>query len=98
MRKINTDLPVNIYSWTISQLIDLIEENKQDSEVSWDSWGGSVGAGQKFIDYLNNKENKLNANVAGYAASMGAVMLPFFDHVRGAKQADVMIHSVSGLR
>jgi len=96
MKKINTDLPTQIYSYTVALLIDKINEVNQDAEISWDSWGGSTGSGQKFIEFLNNKENKLNANVAGYAVSMGAVMLPFFDHVKGSKQADVMIHSVSG--
>jgi len=96
MIKINTDLPTFIYSWTVSELIDLINEVKEDAELSWDSWGGSTGSGQKFVDFLNNREHKLNANVAGYVASMGTVMLPFFNHVKGAKQADVMIHALEG--
>lgn len=96
MRKINTDLPYFIGSYSINSLIDKIQSEPEDSEISWNSLGGSVWSGQQFIDFLNNKENKLDANVTGIAASMGASILPFFDKVRGAKQADVMLHSVSG--
>jgi ATP-dependent protease ClpP protease subunit len=77
-------------------LINEIDSVKEDSEITWNSFGGSVYAGQKFIDYLNNKENKLSANVTGIAASMGAAILPFFDSIRGAIQSDIMIHSASG--
>ena len=80
----------------MTALIDKIGETKEESEISWNSLGGSVYAGQLFADFLNNKENKLNANVTGIAASMGAVLLAFFDHTKGADQSDLMIHSVSG--
>lgn len=96
MRKINTDLPYFIGSYSINSLIDKIQSEPEDCEISWNSLGGSVWSGQQFIDFLNNKENKLDANVTGIAASMGASILPFFDKVRGAKQADVMLHSISG--
>ncbi|HHE64769.1 MAG TPA: hypothetical protein ENL09_01985 [Bacteroidetes bacterium] len=96
MRKINTDLSDYIGSYSITALIDKVDSINEDAEIDWNSFGGSTSAGQKFIDYLNNKENVLNANVTGMAASMGAALLPFFDNVRGAKQADVMIHSATG--
>jgi len=96
MKKLNTNLPYYIDSYSIPELINKIEEEKEDVEVSWNSMGGSVYAGQQFADYLNNKENKLNANVTGIAASMGAVLLAFFDNVKGANQSDVMLHSVWG--
>jgi len=96
MRKINTDLPDSIYSWTITPLIDKINESSEDSLLDWNSWGGSTAAGQKFIDFLNNRENKLNINTTGQAVSMGAVLVPFFDHSKIANQADVMIHSLNG--
>jgi ATP-dependent protease ClpP protease subunit len=96
MKKINTDLPEYIFPFTVSALIDKINEFSEESEISWNSWGGGTGAGQTFIDFLNTKEIKLTANVSGYAASMGAVILPFFDRVIGSKQSDIMIHSVGG--
>lgn len=96
MRKINSDLPYYIDSFTVNSLIDKINEVGEDSQLSWNSLGGSTWAGQQFIDFLNNKENKLTANVTGIVASMGAVSLPFFDEVIGAKESDIMIHSVSG--
>jgi ATP-dependent protease ClpP protease subunit len=96
MRKINTDLPEFIFYYTVALLVDKINEEKVDSEITWNSKGGSVWAGFQFIDFLNNKENNLTANVSGVAASMGAVLLPFFDHVKGSNQSDVMIHSSIG--
>lgn len=96
MRKINTDLSDYIASYSITALIDQVDSIKEDAEITWNSFGGSTYAGNKFIDYLNNKENVLNANVTGLAASMGAAILPFFDNVRGAEQSDVMIHSATG--
>lgn len=96
MRKINTDLPEYIFYNTINSLIEKISEEKEDSEISWNSKGGSVWAGFQFIDFLNNNDTKLTANVTGIAASMGAVLLPFFSYVRGANQADFMLHSSSG--
>ncbi|MDX5586091.1 MAG: ATP-dependent Clp protease proteolytic subunit [Aureibaculum sp.] len=96
MKKINTDLSDYIGSYAITALIDQVDSVKEDAEITWNSFGGSTYAGNKFIDFLNNKEYVLNANVTGLAASMGAVILPFFDNVRGAKQADVMIHAASG--
>lgn len=96
MKKINTDLPQFIDSFSVSRLIDVIDEVKEDSEVSWNSFGGSTYAGQNFIDFLNNFKHDVDANVTGIAASMGAVMLPFFNKVKGAFQSDVMLHSMSG--
>lgn len=96
MRKINSELTYYVNPSTINKLIDKINEVNEDSQISWNSLGGSTWAGQQFIDFLNNKTNKLTANVTGIVASMGAVSLPFFDKVIGAKEADVMIHSVSG--
>ncbi len=97
MRKINTDLPEYIAEYSITALIDKIEESKEDGEIDWNSFGGSSYAGQRFADYLNNKGDfKLGANVTGMALSMGAVLLPFFDYSKGANQSDIMLHSVSG--
>jgi len=96
MKKINTDLPYYIGSYSINELIKEIESVGEDAEISWNSMGGSVWSGQQFVDFLNNKENQLTANVTGIAASMGAVLLPFFDKVKGAAQSDVMLHAGSG--
>jgi len=96
MKKINTDLPYYIGSYSINSLIKEIELVGEDAEISWNSMGGSVWSGQQFVDFLNNKENQLTANVTGIAASMGAVLLPFFDKVKGAAQSDVMLHAGSG--
>lgn len=96
-KKVNSDLPYYIDNFSMTQLMNSLDENKDDEiEISWNSLGGSVYAGQQFADYLNNKDFKLTANVSGIAASMGASLLGFFDHVKGAAQADIMIHSASG--
>lgn len=97
MRKINTDLPEYIFQETITALIDKIEESKEDSELPWNTFGGSVYAGQRFIDYLNTpREFKINSNTSGIVASIGTVALAFFDKTRGANQSDLMLHSVAG--
>lgn len=96
MRKINTEHPAYIGFDTISELIGEIEKYGEDAEIAWNSGGGSTYAGQQFADYLNKTTLKLNANVSGVAASMGAVLLPFFSKTIGANQADLMIHSCSG--
>ena len=96
MRKINTNLPYFIDVYSMNALINEIEESDDDREISWNSLGGSVYAGQQFADFLNNKEGSLTANVSGIAASMGASLLPFFDKVKGAAQSDIMLHSASG--
>ena len=76
MRKINTSLPTYIDYGSISELISLIDSAKEDSEITWNSGGGLTGAGQVFISYLNNSEYKIDADVAGMAASMAAFTLP----------------------
>ena len=96
MKKINTDLPESINAAYISRLINKIEEEKQDVELSWLSYGGNIWAGNNFIDFLNNHDKKVDANISGIAASMGAVMLPFFNKTKTAFQADFMIHSMAG--
>lgn len=96
MVQINTDLPEYISANYITRLIDKINEVGKDSELSWLSYGGNVWAGQTFIDFLNNVKFKVDANVTGIAASMGAVILPFFNKTKTAFQADFMIHSVGG--
>lgn len=95
-KKINTDLPEYINQYYITQLIDKINEANVDVEIDWNSFGGSVYAGQRFADFLGQKKNKITANVSGIAASMGAILLPYFDNVKGANQADIMIHSIAG--
>lgn len=97
MKKINTDLPEYLFQSTITPLIDKIEEEKVDSELPWNTFGGSVYAGQRFIDYLNQERDfKINSNTSGIVASMGAIALAFFDSTKGANQCDLMLHSVSG--
>jgi len=96
MKKINTELPYFIDHQSINELIEKIDEVGEDSVISWNCFGGSVYAGQQFADYLNNCEKKLDANVSGIAASLGAALLPFFNKVTGAAQCDVMIHAASG--
>lgn len=96
MRKLNTDLPEFIFNSTITALIDEVSAFKEDVELTWDSFGGSTSAGQKWIDFLNDRENKTDARVAGIVASMGATALPFFSNVKGSIQSDVMLHRVAG--
>lgn len=96
MKKYNTDLPYIISNYYINQLVnelDAFEEN--EIEMSWLSYGGSVWAGNQFADYLQTTEKKIDARVTGLAASMGAALIPYFNKATVARQADIMIHSVS---
>lgn len=94
MTKLNTDLPYIISNYYINQLINEIEAIKDtEIEMSWLSYGGSVWAGMQFADFMKSTDKKITARVTGIAASMGTSLLPYFDKVIGAKQADVMIHS-----
>lgn len=96
MKTFNTDLPTIIGSYSMNRLINEIEL-LEDNELlmPWYSFGGDVWAGFGFADFLNGSEKKITAKVTGVAASMGAALLPYFDKVIGAKQADIMLHSVS---
>lgn len=96
MRKINTDLPYYIGAYSITALIDEVSAVEEDAEITWESTGGTTWGGQKFIDHLNNRKSKLTARITGIAASMGAVILPFFDYVIGAEESEVMIHAARG--
>ena len=54
MRKINTDLPEYIYQSSITALIDLINESKEDSEVPWNTFGGSVSLVDHTLDLYDS--------------------------------------------
>ena len=95
MKRLVTDDPRYIDSYSINSLINKIDEiSDNEIELSWNSFGGSVWDGWQFADFLKTTDKKINARVTGIAASMGATLLAYFDKVVGTKQADVMIHSV----
>lgn len=96
MKKLNTSLLTYIDHYSVTALIDKINEANEDVEISGNSFGGSIYAGQGFIDFLNSSKNKVNANVTGIAASMGCTLLSSFNYVKGAYQSDVMFHSMAG--
>ena len=96
MRKINTSLPLFIDYDSVSFLMQEIDKSNEDILVTWNGFGGSTGASQVLAGYLSERKSKSTADVAGMAASANAFLLPFFDYVKGANQADIMIHSVSG--
>lgn len=95
MKKFNTDLPYIIDNYVINKLVNELE-NIEDSEIemSWFSFGGSVWAGWQLAEYLQTTKKTITAKVTGIAASMGGVLLAYFDKVIGTKQSDVMLHSV----
>ena len=96
MARINTDLPLMIESYSMNELINVIDGYEDEEiELAWNSYGGSVWAGYQFADYLQQTNKKITARVTGIAASMGTALLAYFDKVVGSKQSDVMIHSVS---
>jgi ATP-dependent Clp protease protease subunit len=96
MRKISTSDLLNFDHDSIANLSNMLRVAGEDVEINYNSFGGSTYSGQAFIDFLNNKENRIDANVSGIAASMGALIIPFFSNTKVAFQADIMIHSVDG--
>lgn len=95
MKRLNTNRPQFIDSFSMNELINEIESiSDNEIEVSWNSFGGSLWAGWQFADFMQNTDKKISARVTGLAASMGGVLLAYFDKVTGTKQADVMLHSV----
>jgi len=96
MKKFNTDLPTYIGIYSMNRLINEIElMDDNEIEMSWYSYGGDVWAGNSLADFLTSSAKKIDARVTGVAASMGALLLAYFNKVIGAKQANIMIHSVS---
>lgn len=95
MKTYNSDLPTFIGRYTVSKLINELDLISEDVEMPWYSYGGDVWAGMGFADYLQTSNKKILARVTGVAASMGSALLPYFSKVVGAKQADIMLHSVS---
>jgi ATP-dependent protease ClpP protease subunit len=81
-------------NWSTPMLIQEIEKAGEDVELAYTSFGGSTAYGQELARFLNSHTSKVSADVSGMVASMGFYILPFFKHVKGAEQADLMIHSV----
>ncbi len=95
MKKLHTTNPGFIGEFSMNNLITEIENiSDNEIEVSWNSFGGSLWAGWLFADFMQGTSKKIDAKVTGIAASMGGVLLAYFNKVIGTKQADVMIHSV----
>lgn len=96
MKKIYTALPEFIDYEPVTQLINLIESEKEDSEVTWNGRGGFTAASQIMMAYLQSTDKTVHSDTAGLAASANAFLIPFFKYSKGANQADIMIHSVAG--
>jgi ATP-dependent protease ClpP protease subunit len=96
MEIFNTDLPTFIGRFSMSKLINELSAI-EDNEIlmPWYSYGGDVWSGFDFADFLKDGGKEITAKVTGVAASMGAALLPYFKKVIGAKQSNIMIHSVS---
>jgi len=95
MKKLYTNHPEVIDNDSINLLINEIQEI-EDNEIeisNWTSFGGSVWAGNNFIDYLKTTDKEISVRVSSIAASMGADLLPFFKKTTGAEESDIMIHS-----
>lgn len=94
MKKLNTANTASFDNYSTNALINEIKEANEDIEISYTSFGGSTTYGQEFARFLNEYPKKVSADVSGMVASMGFYILPFFENVKGAEQADLMIHSV----
>jgi ATP-dependent protease ClpP protease subunit len=96
MEKLYTHLPSFLDYASVSELINQIDSEKEDKEITWNGGGGLTGAGQVFMSYLRDSKFKVNSDTAGLAASMDAFLIPCFNYSKGANECDIMIHSVAG--
>lgn len=93
MIRLNSSNTIFFDNFSTNELIREIKEANEDVELSWLSHGGSTSFGQEFARFLGEHAFKVDADIAGIVASMGVFALPFFNHVKGANQSDLMIHS-----
>lgn len=97
MKTLVTNAPEYIYQYSATELVNEFNDFEHNEfSVTWDSAGGSVLAAWKIADFLHNTEKEITARVTGYAASMGASLLPYFHKVVGLKQSWIMIHAPRG--
>lgn len=94
MKRLTTPYTSSFDNWSTTSLIQEIEKAADDVELAYTSFGGSTSYGQEFARFLSKHTKKVSADVSGMVASMGFYILPFFYGVKGAEQADLMIHSV----
>jgi ATP-dependent protease ClpP protease subunit len=94
MKRLTTPHTSSFDNWSTTQLIQEIEKVADDVELAYTSFGGSTAYGQELARFISKHSKKVSADVSGMVASMGFYILPFFENVKGAEQADLMIHSV----
>lgn len=95
MKKIRVNLSY-IDNWSVPDAINQIEqEAEQDLEIKMFSYGGSVLSGFELGKTIQDRSKTTNVDVAGMAASMGAVLLTFFDKVIASNTSQFLIHPVA---
>ncbi len=85
-----------IYNFVAKDLIQALNENPaEDVTLRINTPGGDVFAGWGIIAKMVERTGKTNIKVDGTAMSMGAMLLPFADHVEALDVTVIMLHRAS---
>lgn len=79
---------------TVVKQLNDVPEN-EDLTIRMHTPGGNVMAGWAIISKMSERTGKLNAVIDGDAASMGAMMLVFFDNVVANDTSSIMFHKAA---
>jgi len=86
-----------LYSYvaeTANKELSLIPDS-EELTVRFNTPGGETNAGFAFLSKLQERKTPKTAIIDGEAMSMGAFMLPFFDHVIANDTSSIMFHKAA---
>jgi ATP-dependent protease ClpP protease subunit len=91
-------LYTGIYSWVAETFVKEVMAADQDKDlvVRLNTGGGGVYSGNAMIKVITEHKGKKIARPDGIVASMGVIMLPYFDEVISSPLAQFMIHRADG--
>ncbi len=83
-----------LYSYTAETVVKELNEvsENEDLTIRMNTPGGEVTAGWAIISKMSERKSPINAIIDGDAASMGALMLVFFDHVTANDTSLILFH------
>lgn len=86
-----------IYDFTAESVVKQLNEVSNDEEliIRMNTPGGNVTSGWSIISKLSERTGETKAIIDGDAASMGAVMLVYFDEVIANDTSSIMFHKAA---
>lgn len=86
-----------LYDFTAETVVKQLNEVSESEEltVRLNTPGGNVAAGWAIISKMSERKTPINAIIDGDAASMGAMMLVFFDKVISNDTSTIMFHKAA---